>query len=179
MAHIHTEQGQHDHTASAFIVRIDQAEPRLLLHKHKKLGMLLQPGGHIELHETPWQAVTREVREETGYELDQLQLLQPAARVKRLSVAKLHPVPVLHNTHAFDEHGDHYHTDIVYALVTNELPRHSVGAEESTDLRWLTRAELAVLTDKETYPDIHPVVEFIFDVCLPQWERLPATQVEL
>lgn len=179
MPHIHTEKGNHDHTASCFIVRTDGSEPRVLLHKHKKLGMLMQPGGHIELNETPWQAVIHEMREETGYELGQLQLLQPPARVKQLFVAKLHPVPVLHNTHAFDEHGDHYHTDIAYAFVTAEPPKHPVGKGESTDLRWLTRAELAALTEADTYRDIHQVVQFIFDVCLEQWERVPATQIEL
>lgn len=46
MAHIHTNPGEHDLTASAFIVRDDFAKPRLMLHMHKKLGVLLQPGGH-------------------------------------------------------------------------------------------------------------------------------------
>jgi hypothetical protein len=49
MAHIHTEPGQHDFTASAFIIRLDRlderGQPKLLLHKHKKLHKLLQFGG--------------------------------------------------------------------------------------------------------------------------------------
>jgi len=53
MSHIHTNPGEHDQTVSAFIIRTDTAEPELLLHVHKKLGVLLQPGGHIELNETP------------------------------------------------------------------------------------------------------------------------------
>jgi 8-oxo-dGTP diphosphatase len=66
MAHIHTKPGQHDFTASAFIIRIDTPKPKVLLHMHKKLGVLLQPGGHIELNENPWQAVHHEIEEETG-----------------------------------------------------------------------------------------------------------------
>lgn len=52
-------------------------EPRIILHKHRKLKMLLQFGGHVELDETPWQAVLREIAEESGYDKNQLKLLQP------------------------------------------------------------------------------------------------------
>ena len=45
MAHIHTEPGQHDFTASAFIIRTDTPEPKLLLHRHKLVGKYLQIGG--------------------------------------------------------------------------------------------------------------------------------------
>jgi len=63
MAHIHTQPGQHDHTASAYIVRTDFDEPKIMLHLHRKIGKYLQFGGHVELHETPWQAVVHELRE--------------------------------------------------------------------------------------------------------------------
>ena len=49
MAHIHEKI---DFTTSVFIVR----DGKVLLHKHKKLGIWLQPGGHIELDEDPNQA---------------------------------------------------------------------------------------------------------------------------
>ena len=39
----------------------------VLLHLHKRLGLWLQPGGHIDPGETPEQAALREVREETGF----------------------------------------------------------------------------------------------------------------
>jgi 8-oxo-dGTP pyrophosphatase MutT (NUDIX family) len=49
-------------TGSAIVVG-----PRgVLLHRHKRLGIWLQPGGHIDPGETPWQAAIREVLEETG-----------------------------------------------------------------------------------------------------------------
>jgi 8-oxo-dGTP pyrophosphatase MutT (NUDIX family) len=76
MAHIHTEPNQHDFTASAFIVRDDMDEPRVLLHMHRKLGRLLQPGGHIELHEHPWDSIAHELQEETGYMLADVEVLQ-------------------------------------------------------------------------------------------------------
>lgn len=42
----------------------------ILLLKHRRLGIWLQPGGHLDAGETPWEAARRETREETGIEVD-------------------------------------------------------------------------------------------------------------
>jgi 8-oxo-dGTP pyrophosphatase MutT (NUDIX family) len=49
-------------TVAVFVVR----EGKVLLHRHRKLGMWLPPGGHIEEDELPDEAAVREVLEETG-----------------------------------------------------------------------------------------------------------------
>ncbi len=49
-------------TVAVFVVR----EGKVLLHWHRKLGMWLPPGGHIEPGELPDEAAVREVFEETG-----------------------------------------------------------------------------------------------------------------
>ena len=51
-----------DFTVAVFVVHAN----RVLLHFHRKLGMWLPPGGHIEPHELPDDAAIREVAEETG-----------------------------------------------------------------------------------------------------------------
>jgi 8-oxo-dGTP pyrophosphatase MutT (NUDIX family) len=38
----------------------------VLLHRHKRLGIWIQPGGHVDPGETPWAAALREAGEETG-----------------------------------------------------------------------------------------------------------------
>lgn len=140
MPHIHTAPGQHDITVSAYIIRIDQGEPRLLVHMHKKIGKLMQIGGHIELDETPWQALAHEVREESGYSLDELRVLQPTATSFTVDNAVVHPVPLLANTHRVSD--THYHSDFVYGLIASNLPVALPHEEESSDLRWLSAQEL-------------------------------------
>ena len=49
-------------TVAVFVVR----EKKVLLHWHRKLGMWLPPGGHLERNELPDEAAVREVQEETG-----------------------------------------------------------------------------------------------------------------
>ena len=49
-------------TGSAIVVG-----PRgVVLLRHKRLGLWLQPGGHIDPGESPWDAALREAAEETG-----------------------------------------------------------------------------------------------------------------
>lgn len=59
------ESGPIHVTGSALVVG-----PRgVVLLKHKRLGFWLQPGGHIDPGETPWDAALREAQEETGLEV--------------------------------------------------------------------------------------------------------------
>lgn len=49
-------------TASAIVL----SAAGVVLHRHRRLGLWLQPGGHVDPGETPAGAAVREVREETG-----------------------------------------------------------------------------------------------------------------
>ena len=175
MAHIHTEPGEHDLTASGFIVRADFPEPRLLLHMHKKLHVLLQPGGHVELTENPWQAIEHELLEETGYTFDELQVLQPKDRLKSITNATLHPVPVVVNTHNFDTEGLHRHTDMSFAFVAKGEPRQLPGEGESSDIRWVSSEELAVLPSAEIFENVREIGKYVLDHIYPSWEASPAS----
>jgi 8-oxo-dGTP diphosphatase len=140
MPHIHTAPGQHDMTVSAYVVRHVNGEWFCLVHMHKKIDMLMQIGGHIDLDQTPWQALAAELREETGYELAEVSVLQPFAGVPEITDAVVHPAPLLMNTR--DVGGGHYHSDTCYAFVATAEPKGALAENESADLRWLTLAEL-------------------------------------
>lgn len=171
MAHIHTQAGQHDLTASAFIIRLDGPEPRLLLHKHKKLHVLMQFGGHVELNETPWQAVTHELAEESGYDIHQLRVLQPKIRIKTLDGTDLHPFPLYIQTHHFPGL-DHYHTDIGFVFTTSDPPRFAVKGEESREIAMFTLSELKSIPDEEIVPNVRQSGIFVLTECLQEWETV-------
>jgi 8-oxo-dGTP pyrophosphatase MutT (NUDIX family) len=99
-------------TASAILV----GPQGTLLHLHKKLNMWLQPGGHVEPGEAPWDAAVREVFEETGLCAE---IRQPKP-------------PLLH----VDAHraGTHIHLDLRYLLWASGAPAPPPG--ESQIVRW-------------------------------------------
>ncbi len=170
MPHIHTEPGQHDHTISAFIIKMIDDKPKILLHMHRKLGTLLPFGGHIELDETPWQAVSHEILEESGYDLSQLEIFQPPSRIKTLTGIALHPYPVCSNTHNISQ--SHYHSDLSYAFVTKEGPDNSVEAGESEIFMELTREDVLNQDKNDIAPNIREICLFIFDEVLQNWEMV-------
>jgi len=51
-----------DFTVAVFVLQADH----VILHPHRRLGIWLPPGGHIEPNELPDEAAIREVAEETG-----------------------------------------------------------------------------------------------------------------
>ena len=61
-----SERTDRHFTVAVFVVR----EKKVLLHRHRKLGMWLPPGGHIEEGELPDEAAVREVFEETGLRVE-------------------------------------------------------------------------------------------------------------
>lgn len=170
MGHIHENPGEHDLTASAFVVRDDFPEPRLLLHMHKKLGVLLQPGGHVELNENPWQAVEHELKEETGYTFEQLELYQPADRIRRLTRALAHPMPVVVNTHDFN--ATHKHTDIAYAFLAHGEPALAPAKGESNDIRWVSADDLAWMPSSEIFDNVREIGYFVLNHVHMHWERV-------
>lgn len=137
MAHIHEKI---DFTASVFVVH----EGKVLLHKHKKLGIWLQPGGHIELEDGPIETAIKEVREETGLDIELV-----GGREADAAVSGDILTPRFLNRHQFND--THEHIDFVYfgRVVGGEL-RPEDGT--ATEFRWLSREEV------ENDPDLRPTI---------------------
>jgi ADP-ribose pyrophosphatase YjhB (NUDIX family) len=119
-----------DFTATTFVVH----EGRTLLLLHRKLGKWFPPGGHIDPHELPDQAALREVREESGLEVE----LAEAGR-------QLGPVRVLPQPYCIllENIGPgHQHIDLIYfAQVRGGTLAHA--EREARAARWFTWDELA------------------------------------
>lgn len=177
MPHIHTQPDQHDMTVSAYIIRREADEWRCLVHMHRKIDMLMQIGGHIELDQTPWQALVAELRDESGYELSELKVLQPYKELPYVEKAIVHPVPVLANTHSVGN--EHYHSDMCYAFVAESLPMHPHAEGESNDLRWLSLAELQEEVDRAVaLSDVVDIYKFIVQQ-VDAMHPIPADQYSL
>lgn len=177
MPHIHTAPGLHDLTVSLFIMRTGGPEPLVLLHRHRSLGVWMQTGGHVELDETPWQAVAHELREETGYDLAQMSVLQPELRLPAQPTNDVHPVPVCLRTVPVPKGTahQHWHIDLGFALVTEELPRQVIDAGESAELAWLTRGQIVDLPADQTYEDVRRIHLWVIDSLLTAWRPVAAT----
>ena len=177
MAHIHTKPGQHDLTTTAFVIRTDGTEPRGLLHVHRKLGLLLPIGGHVELNENPWAAVQHELKEESGYGIEQLVVLQPTDRILEMSGVKSHPVPLFLQTHEFKKDADHFHVDVGFCFVATAGPKAKPAYDESQELLWLTQAEISERR-KEMPADIAEIFDFCFDVALQRWDKVDPSEFD-
>jgi len=177
MPHIHTNPNQHDMTVSAYILLREDDEWKCLVHFHRKIEKLMQIGGHIELDETPWQAIAHELEEESGFSLDELQVLQPTADQVKESGNVTHPVPFSMNTHNVGN--EHYHSDLCYGFIAKHRPRREAANGESQDLRWLTLDELAqAARDGEALLDVTHIYEFLVNQ-LDLYKVVPAISYSL
>ena len=105
-------------TGSALVLTDDRR--RVLLHKHKRLGMWLQPGGHIDPGELPWDGSLREASEETGLPV----AFPPNETVPTLAHVDVHPGP-----------RGHTHLDLRYVVVAPHVPP-APPEGESPDVQW-------------------------------------------
>lgn len=116
-------------TASAFVIHPDG--DRLLLVHHDKIGIWVQPGGHVEPDDGSLiEAAAREVAEETG--------------VSRLTPIGDAIVDVdVHVFPAGSGQPRHLHFDLRFGFVAGSGT--IAATEEVRDCRWVTSAELAAL----------------------------------
>lgn len=112
-------------------------DDRLLLIHHKKLALWLPPGGHIKEHETPEDALIREIKEETGFDTE---------IVRRVKLDHDFPVDILAQpVHIQLENieGTHEHIDLVYVCrIKDGL---LTANDESKDVRFFTSDEIQKL----------------------------------
>lgn len=133
---------------------------KTLLVKHKKLGIWLAPGGHVEDNELPHQAAEREFEEETGVKVKALSALPfPVG-----TTSEYLPTPFTSNLHWInkprgDSFCEQHYTFNYFVRVTDDSGLHD--HDEGVDgVGWFSRDEIKSL---ETTDDIKNEAYYVFD----------------
>jgi len=126
------DQSDHHLTASAFVV----SSRGVVLHRHRLLGIWVQPGGHVDANEGPESAALRETLEETGLvarHLDPVELFH----------VDLHPGP-----------RGHTHYDLRYVIIAHRSirRRRRMRVPRSTGSTWTRRKNGASPRSRPRWP---------------------------
>jgi 8-oxo-dGTP pyrophosphatase MutT (NUDIX family) len=130
------EANDHHLTASAFVV----SSRGIILHRHKRLGIWVQPGGHVDAGESPEGACVREALEETGLAVRHL---VPAS----LFHVDVHPGPA-----------GHTHYDLRFVVLSSPLdPSPPEG--ESPEVYWFDFDAAAERAEESLVPILRKMAE--------------------
>lgn len=131
------------HVVTCIILRHDEATPRMLLmHRSQKVGSYhahwAGVSGFVEPNVTPEEQAFTEIREETGWQRDQVRLRRRGAVVE----------------HSDAEIGRHFY---IHPFLFDALSPDTIQIDwEATEMRWVDPAELPNYT---TVPKLQEVYE--------------------
>ena len=131
-------------TATGFVVHHNST----LLHWHKKVREWLPPGGHVDPNEDPVQTTLREIKEETGFDVEIVPIHE------EIEISNLEQVAAPHSIMIEDvvdnEYGQHQHIDHIYftrligfdSTPTSELSARNEFADSNAGWLWASLYDL-------------------------------------
>ena len=125
----------------------------VLMIKHKKLGVWLPPGGHVDENELPCDAALREIFEETGV-VAQVISVGPGIGVGQETHCKELPQPLVILLEDIEKTWLHNHIDLVY-LCKAEGDALVHNAHETDDIGWFLPEAVMGL---DTFENVRKVV---------------------
>lgn len=149
---------------------------KILLIKHKKLGVWLSPGGHIEDKEMPHQAAEREFWEETAIKVTAVSG-QPHSITDTQQTEYL-PTPIYTNIHWISKQnyqdrlegkqvkgrGCERHLAGFYLVKPVGSVEYKQNVEETDGIGWFTLDDVQQL---DTYPEVKQEVKLAFELVPP------------
>ena len=162
------------YTAAGILVH----DNKVLLVKHKKLGIWLNPGGHVEGDELPHQTAEREFFEETGVQVRARDL---AGLAEKLGSSEYQPNPILTNVHwvcrenfekrsadpenftpqAPWQRGCEQHLGFMYLVEPTGSTEFVLDDTETDGIAWFSPEEVPGL---ETYDTIKAELAYAFEL---------------
>ncbi|MFE2581525.1 NUDIX hydrolase [Streptomyces sp. NPDC059378] len=128
------------HLVSYFVV-LDDTRGQLLLVAHRKAGLWLPTGGHVEPGEDPWTAVVRECREELGIQ----------ATASPITGA----LPLVLTVTETRGQGAHTDVSLWYLLNADADTITSYDQGEFDAIRWMTHGQVLAEPDELLDPHMH------------------------
>ncbi len=140
-------------TASGAI--LNREGSKILLLKHKFLGIWLLPGGHVDPEDASIiDAAYREIKEETGIHKDDLIPLSFTVSPEPIELDS-HPIPERPEKQELK----HYHHDFRYAFMyKGEEKDIEIDPDESDAIQWV---ELEKLEDNERFAKMLPKLKVL------------------
>ncbi|MBQ8606402.1 MAG: NUDIX domain-containing protein [Clostridia bacterium] len=120
-------------TATVYIVK----DGRVLLHRHKKYNTWFAVGGHLHKDEFPHEAAYREVREETGLEIELIST-EAAGDIELGAVERI-PLPFITCREGIGSDTEFF--DFIFIAKAKSCSLCPQDGE-SRDFRWFSREEL-------------------------------------
>ncbi len=124
---------------------------KMLMLKHKKIGVWLPPGGHMEENEFPYETAMRETFEETGLEVELLGKDNVPYNDESAHTV-IEPFAMVYENVPYKTQPMHIHFDMVY--IARIKGGEISGNNESEGIKWFSKSDIERL---DTLPNVKAI----------------------